>query len=104
MPAPKTIFYQLPARLLEAGMSTDDGQDVLKVTEHGGDVLYHVYTPRPDDPEQDEYNQCCAEGRMRKRDDRVDLAVFEDTQTDGSGLPEAIITEVLPDADTKATA
>ncbi|MFD6356612.1 hypothetical protein [Nocardia tengchongensis] len=49
------ISYMLPAVLLKVGMSTDDGQDILDVSvQTDGTVFISVYTPRSDDPEQDE--------------------------------------------------
>jgi hypothetical protein len=89
-----TLFYTLPATLLEPGMSTDDGQDILEVNNCGKYVLYHVYTPRPDDEELDEENRCTPEGRMREPSELVNLATFDDTTVDGSTLPQATITKV----------
>jgi hypothetical protein len=93
-------FYRLPARLLETGMSTDDGQDILTVSPGEGWVLACVYTPRSDDPQQDEVNRGETECRMYKLDEQVDLAVFADTLTDGSGYPDA---EPVPSSGARAT-
>lgn len=83
------VFYSLPAELARVGMSTADGQDVIGVRIKGDDVLYDVYTARSDDPAQDAETGSGPEGRIAKRGDRVDLAVFPDTDTDGSGHPQA---------------
>lgn len=77
-------FYTLPARELQVGMSTDDGQDILAVTTTGMAVSATVYTPRPDDLAQDETNQLMPETRVYQANQPVDLAVFEDTEIDGS--------------------
>jgi hypothetical protein len=79
----------LPARLLEAGMSTQDGQDIVQVTAGGQLVFVSVYTPRPDVLDQDERNLCEPETRLCQADDWVGLAVFEDTDVDGSDYAEA---------------
>lgn len=84
--------YTLPAHRLAAGMSTDDGQDIIEVTvQHGdapgtGSVIVSVYTPRSDDPEQDEQNQGEPETRIYAYDEVVNLAVFTDTEVDGRDL------------------
>jgi hypothetical protein len=84
------IFYSLPATELDEGMSTDDGQDVLDVSvDPDGSVIAHVYTPRSDDPDLDEENRGETEARMYFPGEHVDLAVFEDTQTDGRDRPGA---------------
>jgi hypothetical protein len=86
------IFYRLPGRDLTVGMSTDDGQDILKVSEPDEDgwVWATVYTPRSDDPEQDEFNRCDTVVRGYRAEDMVDLAVFSDTEVNGSTLPRAV--------------
>ncbi|OIV37018.1 hypothetical protein BIV57_13600 [Mangrovactinospora gilvigrisea] len=78
-------FYRLPATKLRRGMSTDDGQDILKVDPPTDDgiVFYQVYTPRPDDEELDAINESEAVWRFCRQDERVDLAVFSDTEVDG---------------------
>jgi hypothetical protein len=84
------VFYRLPARLLEEGMSTDDGQDILSVTsDPDGLVFAEVYTPRSDDPELNQQNRCEPETRLYQANDWVDLAVFEDTDVDGSDYADA---------------
>ncbi|MBR7830452.1 hypothetical protein KDK95_29395 [Actinospica sp. MGRD01-02] len=87
------VFYRLPARMLEVGMSTDDGQDILTLMPGDEWIIASVYTPRPDDPEQDEANRGETESRMYRPGEPVDLAVFADTLVDGSGLPEAELVE-----------
>lgn len=79
------IFYSLPVRELVAGLSTDDGQDILGVSspDDGRHVIAEVYTPRPDDPELDEHNRLNTESRVYGRDESVGLAVFADTRVDG---------------------
>jgi hypothetical protein len=71
-------------------MSTNDGQDILSVTsDNGGLVFAEVYTPRSDDPELDQQNRCEPESRLYQVDAWVDLAVFEDTEVDGSDYADA---------------
>lgn len=81
----KDIFYTLPATDIEAGMSTEDGQDVVDVDVDDGWVLYHTVTPG----HQDE-----TDARMSPVGRRVHLAVFKDTEVDGSHYPAALIVEV----------
>ena len=83
------IFYSLPAPLVQPGMSTDDGQDVLEVSFNGDSVLVDVYTPRPDDPDSDAYNRCAPDARIYFSGERIALAVFEDTAVDLSQHPQA---------------
>lgn len=85
----KTKFYELPAYLLEPGVSTSDGQDVIEVRLDGRSVSAIVYTPRPDDPDADAYNLSAPEGRVYDRDEMVQLAIFDDTQVDLSKHPRA---------------
>lgn len=73
-------FYSLPAELVKIGMSTDDGQDVVNVNNDGTWVSIEVYTPRPDDPEQDAENRNETETRMHKVGEPVNLAAFEDSE------------------------
>lgn len=92
MTTDKPIFYTLPARELVEGMSTDDGQDVLDVTwDDNGTIAAHVYTPRPDDPDQDAENAAAPDLRIYEPLEPVGLAVFPDTQVDGTDNPAAII-------------
>lgn len=91
----ETVFYTLPARLLRKGMSTDDGQDLLSVGLDGDHVFASVYTPRSDDPDQDEANRCDSETRMYGADEPVGLGVFADTDVNASDHPEAVLVEVL---------
>lgn len=89
-----TTFYELPARLLVNGISTADGQDVIRVQVHGASVSATVYTPRPDDPDADDYNRSAPETRIYGRDEMTALAVFDDTAVDLSQHPEARSVEV----------
>lgn len=96
-PAPQptdndVIFYQLPARDLEEGMSTLDGQDYLDVSppDTDGWVWTYVYT-RHDNPRQDAINRSREVTRIYRADDMVDLAMFPNTKVDGSTLPRAVI-------------
>lgn len=84
-----TLFYELPARHVQPGATTDDGQDVLAVRVDDGLVSVSVYTPRPDDPEADAYNLSTPETRIYDLDRLVGLAVFDDTATDLSTHPAA---------------
>lgn len=89
------IFYTLPADQVIEGMSTDDGQDFLEdvAVPWGGDGKWlgaHVYTPH-DDEDQDDENRSGPEYRMYQAGERVALAVFADTDIDGSEWPDAVI-------------
>lgn len=85
------VFYTLPAELIGEGMSTADGQDVLAdADERDGLVCYDVYTPA-DDPDENAERQCSPEGRAKPVGERVDMATFWNTTTDGSVLPQAVI-------------
>lgn len=85
----KTRFYSIPAEKLIPGVSTDDGQDVLKVSkDSNGWIWATVYTPRSDDPGQDAENMMYPETRGYAPGEQVDLAVFEDTQVDLSESDE----------------
>lgn len=83
------VFYSLPAHLLVEGLSTDDGQDVLSVSENNGSHYVNVYTPRRDDRSADEHNRSGPELRVYDTDQRVHLAVFDDTVVDLSRHPAA---------------
>jgi hypothetical protein len=91
-PDDEVIFYQLPARDLAAGMSTIDCQDYLDVSppDEDGTVWTYVYTAH-EDPRQDAINRSCEVTRCYPADEMVDLAVFIDTEVDGSELPSAVI-------------
>jgi hypothetical protein len=84
------IFYTLPAYLLGKGMSTADGQDILDAEREGRWIIAEVYTPRLDDLKQDELNREDAETRWYSPTEPVELAVFPDTEVDGSRYPEAL--------------
>jgi hypothetical protein len=85
------IFYTLPARCVEEGMSTADGQDVIEVDKQfEGQIGLEVYTPYPEDPEQDEENLADSHYRLYPADERLHMAVFEDTEVDGSKYDEAL--------------
>lgn len=87
---PTAEFYSLPATKLEEGMSTADGQDIVSVNVHeGGGVSVEVYTPRSDDSEQDAANREETETRYCSPGERVQLAVFADTDVDGRDLDGA---------------
>jgi hypothetical protein len=91
------IFYTLPAQNLVEGVSTADGQDVISVdVGDDGMVFAQVYTPRSDDPEQDASNRGAPESRLYRVDDRVDLAVFSDTEVDLSEHDAALIGDHVP--------
>jgi hypothetical protein len=85
-------FYRLPAHQLKKGMSTADGQDILRVSTPDEDqwVCVWTYTPRSDDPQQDAINRRCDAVRGYPADTMVDLAVYSDTKVDGSTLPRAV--------------
>ena len=78
----KTEFYTAKAQDIVEGVSTADGQDVIDVYHDDNYVSLTVYTPRSDDPEQDEQNRSEPETRIYDYDEKVDLAVFEDTEVD----------------------
>ncbi|WP_280470681.1 hypothetical protein [Nocardia farcinica] len=90
-------FYTLPVEDVRRGMSTADGQDVLRTStdnDHTGRTLVslEVYTPRSDNPELDAQNRCEPEWRIYSLGERVHLAVFVDTDNDGSDYDHAVIT------------
>lgn len=101
----KALFYDLPAKYLQPGVSTDDGQDVIAVQHeepmpHGlqdprylgeGTVSYTCYTPRPDDPDQDAENMMYTDIRIARKSELVELAVFADTDVDLSKHPKAVL-------------
>lgn len=82
---PDPAFYSLPAYRLTKGMSTNDGQDIIEVwyARERGLVGYTTYTPRPDDPDLDDYNRSMTDTRIARWNELVDLAVFIDTEVDG---------------------
>lgn len=89
------IFYTLPVEQVAQGMSTDDGWDILDIKPSVLDpTFYHAecYESAPDDAEQDAANREISGGRTYRSGERVDLAVFSHTETDGSALPDAVIT------------
>lgn len=93
-------FYTLPVEYVRCGMSTADGQDVLRTSidcDHTDRtyVSLEVYTPRSDDPELDAENRCAPEWRIYPIGERIDLAVFVDTDNDGSDHEHAVITETV---------
>lgn len=91
------VFYSLPANAMLAGMSTADGQDVLSVTIADGMVFAPVYTPS-EDPDEDNDRQCAPDSRMYEHDEMVDLAVFPDTDVDGTAHPLAVIRHLPTDS------
>jgi hypothetical protein len=86
------VFYTLPTEDLEVGMSTADGQDILAIHHPSDDlVIYEVYTPA-DDPDENDARQGSPESRAIPVGHRVELAVFPDTEVDGSTHEQAIVT------------
>lgn len=84
------IYYELPARYVQAGASTADGQDIATVGEFSDDMMYiEVYTPSSD-PERDTERRSAPEIRVYKPDTPVKLAVFADTDIDLSTHGHAI--------------
>lgn len=95
----RPVFYTLPAECLEPGMSTDDGQDILDdIVIENGHVYYHVYTPA-DDPKVDNERQCAPEARIAPVGQRVELAVFVDTNNDATTHEQAVIIRDTTQAD-----
>ncbi|MEU7631788.1 hypothetical protein AB0C34_17625 [Nocardia sp. NPDC049220] len=86
------IHYTLPARHLQPGMSTADGQDILTVSPNGPYIGITVYTPRDDDPATDAANRAEPEYRIYDPDEPVDLCTYTNTAIDGSYHPTATIT------------
>ena len=87
--AQEPVNYSLPVRCVEEGMSTGDGQDVLRIDREDDAVwLIEVYTPA-DDEEEDEENRRDAHWRGYHPDTRIDMATFSNTENDGSDLPAA---------------
>ncbi|OKH83592.1 hypothetical protein EB73_04375 [Mycobacterium sp. SWH-M3] len=83
------IYYELPARDVQAGASTDDGQDITAVEALPDGMIYiEVYTPGGD-AERDGVQRGAPETRLYKPDDQVQLAVFADTDIDLSGHERA---------------
>lgn len=91
------LFYSLPAALLDVGMSTDDGQDILTVNVGPELVVFDVYTPS-DDPDEDTDRRLTPEARAVPPGQRVTLAVFGDTAVNASTYPQAIVATTEPDA------
>ncbi|WP_457180769.1 hypothetical protein [Mycobacteroides abscessus] len=82
--------YELPAKFLEPGVLTVDGQQVLSVTRLGGDVLASVYTPRPDDPDADGENRSRSHTRQYAENELVELISHPDITKDLSVLAAAL--------------
>ncbi|WP_225731075.1 MULTISPECIES: hypothetical protein [unclassified Nocardia] len=87
-------FYTLPVDLIGTGMSTADGQDVIGISIKHDEALIvlTVYTPRSDDPAIDAINRGEPEYRIYQFGERVALAVFPNTDHDGSDHEQAVIT------------
>ncbi|WP_280470696.1 hypothetical protein [Nocardia farcinica] len=85
------IFYSLPAELVEPGMSTDDGQDVLDVELVGDEVILTVYAPHSDDPELDAHNRAAPETRCRTAGAPVGLAAFIGIESSDSADEPALL-------------
>jgi hypothetical protein len=91
------VFYTLPTAHLVERLSTDDGQDIIAVHNHGSSVSYTVYTPRPDDPDADADNLSAPETRIADCGSAVGLAVLPGTLADLSQHLQARIVRVVPD-------
>lgn len=87
------VYYTLPVEQVEEGMSTDDGQEILHVSVWPDDsaVLLDVFTPRSDDPNADAANRADGECRAYAWGEPVGLAVYLDTEVDGSEYPDAVV-------------
>ncbi|MBC7303182.1 hypothetical protein [Nocardia salmonicida] len=86
------IYYSLPASDVAEGMSTNDGKDIVEITTNRqGLLVLTVYTPRSDNLQQDEINREHTENRWYEPNERVNLAVYSDTKTNGSTHPNAVI-------------
>lgn len=83
-------FYELPAKYLQRGVLTRDGQQALSVTRLGGEVLMSLYTPRPDDHDADVENRRCAETRRYTETELVELVSNTEGVTDLSALASAL--------------
>ena len=82
------IYYELPARDVQAGASTDDGQDITAVEALPDGMIYiEVYTPGGD-AERDGVQRGAPETRLYKPDDQVQLAVFADTDLFALGIEQ----------------
>lgn len=84
-----TVFYELPVGSVRPGMWTNDAQEITDVYASGDCIMVSVYTPRPDDPDEDEYNASTPETRIFSPGDYVGLMWCEDTPVDASGTPGA---------------
>lgn len=83
------LFYSLPIEDVEYGASTATGQDVISIGRDGDYYLIEVYTSRSDDPQLDASNRETAESLMVRPRKRIELCVFQDTELDLSGHPNA---------------
>lgn len=86
------IFYSLPAGDVTVGMSTDDGMDVVKVFIEDGLVVLtlDVNSDAYDDEEDVEHDASTWYG-PHPVDKHIDLAVFCNTDVNGSTYPNARI-------------
>ncbi|WP_100514362.1 hypothetical protein [Mycobacteroides abscessus] len=83
------LFYSLPIEDVAYGASTATGQDVISIGRDGDYYLIEVYTSRSDDPRLDESNRDTPESLMVRPGKRIELCVFQDTELDLSGHPNA---------------
>lgn len=84
------VFYSLPGDLLEPGLSTSDGQDIVEILSRTSrDIHVEVYTPS-DDPDEDAANRCAPESRIYGRAGMVELAAFHNSPRDLSSHPRAV--------------
>ena len=83
------VFYEVPASELVAGVSTDDGQDVLGTVAIGDNIQVEVYTPRLDDAMEDLQNRGRSDTRVYASTRYIGLAVFDHTAVDLSQHPAA---------------
>lgn len=82
--------YELPAKFLEPGVLTGDGQQVLSITRLEGEVLASLYTPRPDNPGADGDNRSRSETRQYAENELVELISHPDVALDLSALAAAL--------------
>lgn len=83
-----TIFYRMPADSIDAGMSTEDGQDVLSTSVDNEIVMVSVYTPS-DEPAVDADNRSQPETRVYRVGELVGMATFSNSPVDGSSHDRA---------------
>ncbi|WP_280454155.1 hypothetical protein [Nocardia brasiliensis] len=84
-----TVYYSLPSRYAEPGMSTADGLDIRAVTTDADTVTMQLCAPDPGEPEAT--SRELLDTITASADEHLLLAIYPDTIIDGSGHPDAIV-------------